>query len=134
MADQAQEELSCENKDRVVPQDCGVTRSDRAAVQEDQEQQHLDQGTASNVSEEPAQQIEDVDQRPATCLDSISLKNRAAENCDITVVMPQLASSDTSAADDNGKHSAWESASSAETCPAVPPRGPERKDTVSGRQ
>lgn len=147
VVDASLQEQSCEDKDGVVdgPQVSGHPRSDPTAGQENQEQQQLDKDPVDNVSEEPLQQMEaavDVDQGPITGLNSISLKNQAAEKSDMTKATPLLANSDTNATAENSNHSVCDAAkgsSSAEAIsegctvsPAVPSFGSEKKGTVSG--
>lgn len=134
----AQEGQSYKVKDGVVdsPRDCGDTRSDQGAGQEDQEQQQLDGDPGEHLSAEPPQQmrgVEAVDQSPTTGLNSISLENQAAENRDAAKTTPLLASGDTNAAGDAGEGSSWAETSSGSCAvgPAAPSLGSEKKDTVS---
>lgn len=147
MVNPAQEGQSCEDKYKVVDgsQECGNTRSDPPAGQDDQEQQPLDGDPVDNVSEQSPQQmkgLEEVDQSATPGLNPISLKNQAAKNSDVTLATPLLANNDTNAAGENTNYSASDAAegsSSTETSsggcavrPAVPSLGSEKKHTVSG--
>lgn len=141
----ALEGQSC--KDGVIdsPHESGDTRSDPRTGQKDQEQQPLEvDPQVQYLSKDAPQQmkvVEDVDPSPSAGLNSISLKNQAAENSDATKTTPLLASSDANAAGENSNHlacDAVEGSSSAETSsegcaigPAAPSLGPEKKDTVS---
>lgn len=134
----AQEGQSCKDKDGVVdsPQECGDTRSDQGAGQEDQEQQQLDGDPVEHLSAEPPQQtrgVEAVDHSPTTGLNSISLENQAAEDSDAAKITPLLASCDTNVAGDAGEGSSWAETSSGGCAvgPAAPSLGSEKKESVS---